>query len=238
MANKDWLQNGIDGLTFGERLGDLISSKGITQSQLANETKVPQSAISEYINGRQGGKESRAPDCAAIIALAKYFSVSTDYLLGLSDIKTPNLNAHEIHRMTGLTEENITSLINHGPYGPNCYPDLMDGFKKLINDLICYSSTHHATRTFSHFLKVFNTPESPHPLLPANGNPATVKYTVVAEVISGTPEEGVDYAEGFYAIDPGEYSEFLLDAFLDDLTMYLRNLYFKSDGEEIDDGND
>lgn len=110
MANKDWLQNGIDGLTFGERLGDLISSKGITQSQLADETKVPQSAISEYINGRQGGKESRAPDCAAIIALAKYFSVSTDYLLGLSDIQTPSTDTQAIISRTGLTENNTILL--------------------------------------------------------------------------------------------------------------------------------
>ena len=47
MANKDWLRQGADGLTFGERLDDLYRSRGITQSQLAEETGINQSAISE-----------------------------------------------------------------------------------------------------------------------------------------------------------------------------------------------
>ena len=53
MANKEWLTRGVDGLTFGERLGDLVSSRGINQSQLAEQTGIKQSAISEYINGRR-----------------------------------------------------------------------------------------------------------------------------------------------------------------------------------------
>ena len=53
MANKEWLKPGVDGLTVGERLGDLIANEGITQSQLAEKTGIKQSAISEYINGKK-----------------------------------------------------------------------------------------------------------------------------------------------------------------------------------------
>ena len=111
MANKDWLQVGADGITFGERLDDLINSRGITQSQLAEETGVKQSAISEYINGRKSGTSFRAPDCAAIIALARYFSVSTDYLLGLSSVKTSSADLRDVIDLTGLTEENAGLLV-------------------------------------------------------------------------------------------------------------------------------
>lgn len=110
MANKEWVKRGADGLSFGERLGDLIESKGITQSQLAEKTGINQSAISEYINGKKGGVEERAPDCATIIALSKYFSVSTDYLLGQSKIRTPNSDMIAACEFTGLSEQAITSL--------------------------------------------------------------------------------------------------------------------------------
>ena len=84
MANKDWIGTGADKLTFGERLGDLINNRGITQSQLAENTGVNQSALSDYIN------KNKAPTCATIIALAQYFSVSTDYLLGRTIDPYPN----------------------------------------------------------------------------------------------------------------------------------------------------
>lgn len=111
MANKDWLQKGADGLTFGERLGDLINSRGVSQTQLEAETGIKQSAFSEYINGRKRGTESRAPDCAAVISLAKYFGVATDYLLGLTDIKSASITVQSIIKQTGLNEQAVELLL-------------------------------------------------------------------------------------------------------------------------------
>ena len=53
MAKKEWLTQGVDGLTFGERLGDLTSSRGINQSQLAEQTGIKQSAINIYVGGKR-----------------------------------------------------------------------------------------------------------------------------------------------------------------------------------------
>ena len=110
MANKEWIKSGVDRLTFGERLSDLIKSKGITQSQLAEKTGIKQSAISEYINGKKDGSEERAPDCATIIALSKFFSVSTDYLLGQSKIRTQDSNTKAVCEFTGLSEKSTYTL--------------------------------------------------------------------------------------------------------------------------------
>lgn len=110
MAKKEWLTQGIDGLTFGERLGDLISSRGINQSQLAEQTGIKQSAISEYINGRKNGAEPRSPDCATIIELSKFFDVSTDFLLGRTDVQSPSVEIQAIAASTGLTEHTIETL--------------------------------------------------------------------------------------------------------------------------------
>ncbi|MDE6475177.1 MAG: helix-turn-helix transcriptional regulator [Clostridia bacterium] len=65
---------------FIKRLRELRKEKGITQFQLAQSTGISVSAISSWENN------TRIPSALAIITLAKFFDVTTDYLLGLSDI--------------------------------------------------------------------------------------------------------------------------------------------------------
>lgn len=116
MAKKGWMDKGADGLTFGERLDDLLTASGITQAKLAKETGIIQSAISGYISGKRRDpeddttREYRAPDCGSLIALANYFGVSADYLLGLSKIKTPDNSIQSACDVTGLSEKAIKWL--------------------------------------------------------------------------------------------------------------------------------
>jgi len=113
MANKDWLSKGADGLQFYERLGDLIANNRTTAKAVSSETGISQSALSEYISGKKdktGNVVYRAPDCATLIALANYFSVSTDYLLGLTNVKTSDADVQTIVQKTGLSENSITLL--------------------------------------------------------------------------------------------------------------------------------
>lgn len=90
MAKKGWLAKGADGKSFGARLYDLIVDRGINQAELSKETGIVQSALSGYVSGTRldpdddTNRDYRAPDCSSIIALARYFSVSTDYLLGIT----------------------------------------------------------------------------------------------------------------------------------------------------------
>ena len=113
MANKDWLSTGADGLHFCERLGDLIADKKTTALEVSRQTGIAQSAMSEYISGKtdkDGNTVYRAPDCASLIVLSRYFAVSTDYLLGLTTVKTPDANVQAIARKTGLSEGSISLL--------------------------------------------------------------------------------------------------------------------------------
>lgn len=64
---------------FSERLKELRLEKGLTQTQLANEIGLSQSAVSFWENGE------RFPLATVIIIFAKYFDVTTDYLLGVTD---------------------------------------------------------------------------------------------------------------------------------------------------------
>ena len=64
---------------FIERLKELRAQKGLSQAQLAKATGLSQSAITYWDTGK------RIPNAYAVIILARFFDVSTDYLLGEED---------------------------------------------------------------------------------------------------------------------------------------------------------
>lgn len=70
-------------MQFNERLKALREDNDITQTELAKAVNVTQRNISFYETG------TNEPDIKTIIALAKFFNVSTDYILGLSDKRKP-----------------------------------------------------------------------------------------------------------------------------------------------------
>ena len=66
------------------RLRDLREDKDLTQTQLAKEINVSQRTYSYYENGE------RTIPPEVLIALAKFYNVSVDYILELSDNPIPN----------------------------------------------------------------------------------------------------------------------------------------------------
>ena len=66
-------------MKFGIVLKELLKENGISQQQLANEIGVSQRAVSKWINLQSEPTESAIKNCA------RYFNVSSDYLLGLED---------------------------------------------------------------------------------------------------------------------------------------------------------
>ena len=65
-------------MTFGNILRDLIELNNLTQKQLGQELNIAPSTIGNYV------RNIREPDHSTLIEIAKYFDVSTDYLLGHS----------------------------------------------------------------------------------------------------------------------------------------------------------
>ena len=66
-------------MKLSERLKDLRKEKSLSQQQVAKAIGVTQKAIDFW------EKEINEPKASYIILLAKFFDVSTDYLLGLED---------------------------------------------------------------------------------------------------------------------------------------------------------
>jgi transcriptional regulator with XRE-family HTH domain len=67
---------------LAERLRSLREEKNLTQKELAQVLSL--SSKSTITNYEQNDRE---PDYETLIKIAKYFGVSTDYLLGLTDNK-------------------------------------------------------------------------------------------------------------------------------------------------------
>ncbi|WP_010296004.1 helix-turn-helix domain-containing protein [Clostridium senegalense] len=68
-----------------ERIREERIRKDINQPELAKILNISKQTVSNWENGK------RTPDIDTLENLAKFFDVSTDYLLGRSDIRNPNL---------------------------------------------------------------------------------------------------------------------------------------------------
>ena len=90
-------------MKFDERLTKLRKAKGLSQKNCAIELGM---ADASKYNKWENGKN--CPDFATVCQLSKYFNVTTDYLLGASDCR--DVENHNIHEETGLSEEAIESL--------------------------------------------------------------------------------------------------------------------------------
>ena len=71
-------------MMFGDRLKELRASKNISQKALSNEIGI---SDTHYQNLEYGKKE---PTMSKLVALADFFNVSIDYLVGRTD--NPNIN--------------------------------------------------------------------------------------------------------------------------------------------------
>ena len=90
--------------SMAERLQDLLKEKKMTQAQLADALGLSESTINRYING-----QTEKISTETIIAMAKLFNVSTDFLLGLTNI--PYKTNFDIERL-GLTEKAGMKLLS------------------------------------------------------------------------------------------------------------------------------
>ena len=85
---------------FAERFKQLKEITGKTQAIIASDLGVTPQAISYYANGRE-------PNYDMLIKIADYFSVTTDYLVGLTNSPTRIPSAADD---LGLSQEAIENL--------------------------------------------------------------------------------------------------------------------------------
>jgi transcriptional regulator with XRE-family HTH domain len=86
-------------MEFGERLRELRKEKKLTSKQFGEKFKLAESTISGYETG------ARKPDIELIKAFAKFFDVTTDYLLGESTDRHGKNISSAYYDYDNITEE-------------------------------------------------------------------------------------------------------------------------------------
>ena len=105
-------------LTIQERLKDLRVERGLTLEQLSVETGISKSALGKY-----EADDFKDISPFNMVELAKFYGVSTDYLLGLTEQKNhPNTELDALHLGDDAIEVLRTSNFNH----------------RLLSELICH----------------------------------------------------------------------------------------------------
>lgn len=119
-------------LTMAERLKDLrVSGKKLTLEELAEQTGLSKSALGNY---EKDGSTEVSP--YAMVTLAKFYGVSTDYLLGLTENKNhPNTALDELHLSDPAVDVLRDGRLNTRLLSEMiCHPD----FRRLLIDMeIC-----------------------------------------------------------------------------------------------------
>jgi len=72
-------------MNIGERLTMLREEKGYMQRDVAWKLEMAANTLSGY------ERNLRKPDSETLIKLARFYNVSTDYLLGVTEIKTSDI---------------------------------------------------------------------------------------------------------------------------------------------------
>lgn len=105
-------------LTIQERLKDLRVERSLTLEQLSAETGISKSALGKY-----EADDFKDISPFSMVALAKFYGVSTDYLLGLTEQKNhPNTELDALHLGDDAIEVLKTGKFNH----------------RLLSELICH----------------------------------------------------------------------------------------------------
>ena len=96
---------------IGERLLELRKDAELTQDDLAKILNINKHSISSYERDK-----SEPPD-AIKIAIAEFFNVSIDYLLGVTDIPLPLHQREKMIRLPKSFPENqLSELMNYAEY--------------------------------------------------------------------------------------------------------------------------
>ena len=118
-------------LTIPERIKDLRTERGLDITEVAQATGISSSALSNYEND-----EGKDISHRAILALAKFYGVSTDYLLGLTETKNhPNADLDALH-----LSDDMIGLFKSGKINNRLLCELAghEDFRRLMVDMEIY----------------------------------------------------------------------------------------------------
>lgn len=138
---------------FTERFRELQGERSNTE--FAEFLDLSRQTVGFYCNG------DRLPDIMTLLQIAKKCGVSTDYLLGQTDVKTNDMSTRAICEYTGLTSNTISLLHGMIDMGPLIFDFVSRFFEDIVVwklnsiDAIC-SNIVKASRANAIYTKMKN----------------------------------------------------------------------------------
>lgn len=138
--------------TLGSRLEELRKSKGLTHVALAKQLKeaygieVSRDSLMAYeISSEFRAKASKLPNLGMRIeylyCLADFYGVSLDYLLGKTDVMTPDIKIRDACELTGLSSDTISLL--HAYSGCSSEKTTLSSFlTRFLEDIVTSENLH------------------------------------------------------------------------------------------------
>ncbi len=150
---------------FSYRLKKLRGEKN--QNDVARDIGISRATLSYYESGE------RKPDINTLYALANYYNVSSDYLIGLSDVAVPEIDTQAISQKTGLSQRAISYLssLNTSQRSENSDQINIHAFLQLktINiliddDILLSDLTNYFFINFTHFNNFYFEDDEMYPI--------------------------------------------------------------------------
>lgn len=120
---------------FPTRFMELCSTEDKSLQCWGDDFGVTRQTISNWQLGES------VPDIVKLTEIAKYFNVSTDYLLGISDTKSLDVTARAAVEYTGLTESAVEKLnagiVDDVVYGARLKRQKKTDYLRIASELIC-----------------------------------------------------------------------------------------------------
>lgn len=159
---------------FCNKLNKLFGDSGESQEVAANKFNTTRQTFGNWLAGRN------QPDYETLIAIAKYYNVSTDYLLGLAKEPIPTEDEKKVNKVTGLSGNSIKALKElNNKHDSRAYIDLLSilledtNLEYLLGLLEAYITSDDKKLAF--------TPEAAMSVV-QNGEKAVIKLAIIDEV--------------------------------------------------------
>lgn len=157
----------MDSIVF-IRIKELCTEKGITITKLESLMEMSQSTIGKW--------RTATPTVDKLMKVAQYFHVSLDYLVGQTDVASPEPTIRSACDLTGLSEQSVVNLseLNQAgdPNSKNKLTTIMqliedDGIEELGCDLL---------QSLTDYLFAKNIPKQPIHFTPQVSEYADILY--------------------------------------------------------------
>ena len=187
-------------LSIQERLKDLRVERGLTLGQLAEQTGLSKSALGSYET-----EDFKDISHYALIRLAKFYGVTADYLLGLSEMKNhPNADLADLRLSDDMIELLKSGLVN--------------------NSLLCELATHPAFPRFMADLEIYVNGVAVKQVQAANAIVDTMSATIMKRYNPGLTDPQLRQLVAAH-IDDDSFCRYVIQQDINKIALDLRKAH-------------